>query len=277
MIADLDAEHKAQVEADLYYKGLKPAVEAANAVIKAANALENATITAIPDQTYTGKAIEPAVEVKDATGNVIDAKAYTVSYENNVNAGTAKVIVSSSTPEDPTGHQTATFTIKPADASGAVVTVGNKTYTGKALEPITKVVVNGKTLAEGTDYTVAYENNVKVGKATVTITAQGNYTGTAAKAFVVKPGKANITSIKAGKKKATVKIKAIPGATTYKIAYKQRGTSYKYKYVTTSATAKTIKGLKSGKVYKVKVLAYTKVGNKSYYTGYSTIKTVKVK
>ena len=277
MIDALDTAHKESVKADVYYKALKPALEAAQKVIKAATALENATITAIPDQTYTGKAIEPAVEVKDAANNVIDPNAYTVSYENNINAGTAKVIVSSKTPENPTGHQTAEFKINPADASKATITVANRTYTGKALKPIVKVVVNGKALAEDTDYTVAYKNNTKVGQAKVTVTAQGNYTGTAAKAFVVKPGKATVTSLKAGKKKATVKIKAIPGATTYKIAYKQRGTAYKYQYKTTTATAKTITGLKAGKVYKVKVLAYTKVNGKSYYTGYSTIKTVKVK
>ena len=126
-------------------------------------------------------------------------------------------------------------------------------------------------------YHNTYKNNTKVGKATMTITAQGNYKGELTKTFVVKPGKATVTSLKAGKKKATVKIKSIPGATTYKIAYKQRGNGYKYKTVKTTSLSKTITGLKSGKVYKVKVLAFTKIDGKTYYTGYSTIKTVKVK
>ena len=125
-------------------------------------------------------------------------------------------------------------------------------------------------------YHNTYKNNTKVGKATMTITAQGNYKGELTKTFVVKPGKATVTSLKAGKKKATVKIKSIPGA-TYKIAYKQRGNGYKYKTVKTTSLSKTITGLKSGKVYKVKVLAFTKIDGKTYYTGYSTIKTVKVK
>ncbi len=56
--------------------------------------------------------------------------------------------------------------------------VTNKTYTGSAIKQNLKITANKtKTLTEGTDYTVAYKNNVNVGKATVTVTYKGDYQG----------------------------------------------------------------------------------------------------
>lgn len=57
----------------------------------------------------------------------------------------------------------------------------NYTYTGKAFTP--NVSISG--LKAGTDFKVAYKNNVNVGTATVTITGMGNYTGTITKNFKI--------------------------------------------------------------------------------------------
>ncbi|MCR4762776.1 MAG: hypothetical protein K5696_04530, partial [Lachnospiraceae bacterium] len=46
----------------------------------------------IPDQTYTGAAIKPAVKVYDGV-KVVDAKNYSVSYKKNAKAGTGEVSV----------------------------------------------------------------------------------------------------------------------------------------------------------------------------------------
>jgi len=51
----------------------------------------NYTVNAILDQTYTGVEITPAVVVKD--GDKVLDSGYTVTYSNNTNVGTAKVIV----------------------------------------------------------------------------------------------------------------------------------------------------------------------------------------
>ena len=51
------------------------------------------SITAIPAQTYTGEAIEPAVTVKDGETTLNRGSQYVVAYKNNVNAGTASVTV----------------------------------------------------------------------------------------------------------------------------------------------------------------------------------------
>ena len=50
------------------------------------------TIDAIPEQTYTGNVMKPAITVSDGT-NEIPASEYTVDYTNNSNAGTATVTV----------------------------------------------------------------------------------------------------------------------------------------------------------------------------------------
>ena len=70
--------------------------------------------------------------------------------------------------------------------AGATVTgISNKTYTGKAITPKPIVKIGSKTLKEGTDYTVSYKNNVKVGTASLTITGKSGYTGTITKTFKI--------------------------------------------------------------------------------------------
>ena len=72
--------------------------------------------------------------------------------------------------------------------SKASVTLSTSTYAydGKAKKPGVTVKLNGKTLKNGTDYTVSYSNNTKVGTAKVTITGKGNYTGSVSKTFKIK-------------------------------------------------------------------------------------------
>ena len=48
------------------------------------------------------------------------------------------------------------------------------------------VVLDGATLKEGADYTVAYTNNVEPGTATVTVTGAGKYSGTVSATFTIK-------------------------------------------------------------------------------------------
>ena len=242
-------------------------VEALEQTAKDSSSLENATIAAIADQSYTGKAIEPAVTVTDKAGKEIAAEEYTVIYSNNKDAGTATVTVAAKSSSAYTGSVSATFTITPAALTADMVKVANATYTGKALKPAVSV-------ASGVDYTVAYKNNTAVGKASAVVTGTGNYTGTITKNFIVKPAKESITSLKAGKKQITVAYKAQTGA-KYRVICKASG--LKAIGTNTTATKKTVKKLKSGKTYQVKVRAYKAVDGKTYYGTYSAVKKVKVK
>ena len=93
---------------------------------------------------------------------------------------------------------------------------------------------------------------------------------------VPKPAKVTLKSVKAGKKKLTVKFNAVPYATKYQVKYKKKGSS-KWKTKTTTKTKITLKKLKKGKKYQVKVRAIRVASGKSYYGKYSKKVTKKVK
>ena len=91
--------------------------------------------------------------------------------------------------------QTAVADITALDISGATIaTIANKSYTGKAITPAPKVVLNGRALVKGTDYTLSYKNNTNVGTATVTVTGKGNYKGTASTSFKIVQASQTITA-----------------------------------------------------------------------------------
>ena len=96
---------------------------------------------------------------------------FTPADADNYNAASVKVAVK----------------VAPKDLAKDVVTITapGQIYTGAALEPALTVVYNGVTLAAGTDYDVAYANNVEVGTASYTVTFKGNYTGTASGTFAI--------------------------------------------------------------------------------------------
>ena len=70
-------------------------------------------------------------------------------------------------------------------SSARVSAIPSQTYTGSAITPTVTVTYDGATLTEGTDYTVAYSNNVSPGTATVTITGIGGYTGSTSVTFTI--------------------------------------------------------------------------------------------
>lgn len=71
--------------------------------------LANATVSSIANQTYTGSAITPSITVKDGSKTLVKDTDYTVSYSNNVNAGTATVTITGK--GNYTGTRTLNFTI----------------------------------------------------------------------------------------------------------------------------------------------------------------------
>ena len=223
-------------------------------VTVAAKAID-ATMFAVDtaDATYSGKAVAGRV----ASEELIEGADYEVVYSDNVNAGTAKVVISgkgnyagtlnysfkinkaipvytaptglttgygqtlgevtlpagfswqdaSSTSVGAAGEHEfpATFTpadtanyevvrdvsvrvdvaAKAIDASMFTVDTADATYSGKAMTGR----VASKELAEGTDYEVAYSDNVNAGTAKVAITGKGNYAGTLSYTFEINKAK----------------------------------------------------------------------------------------
>ena len=74
------------------YNGTKTAKTNVVAVGAYKNISET-TVSSIGNQTYTGSAITPAITVKDGTKTLVNGTDYSVSYSNNVNAGTATVTI----------------------------------------------------------------------------------------------------------------------------------------------------------------------------------------
>ena len=71
----------------------------------------------------------------------------------------------------------------------------NFTYNGQPLEPDPIVKIGDQMLTKDTDYTVAYDNNVNVGTATITVTGIGSYTGISGSiTFTIAPATLTIAS-----------------------------------------------------------------------------------
>ncbi len=111
---------------------------------------------------------------------------YTYSYDNNVEIGIATVIYTGVNAYSGTVKKT--FKITGTSIKRAAVTgfESKVLYNGKRITfDSIKVVNAGTELAEGRDYTVSYKNNVKAGKATLTVTGIGAYTGSVSKNFSI--------------------------------------------------------------------------------------------
>lgn len=134
---------------------------------------------------YTGQPLEPKVTVTVDGQTLTQDTDYTVTYENNIQPGTAEVLVQGQ--GDYTGQVRVEFTIEepakpepaPTELKAENVALESSRFasTGKPIQPKLTVTVDGKVLTEGTDYTVAYENNTQPGKAQAIVTGIGSYTG----------------------------------------------------------------------------------------------------
>lgn len=90
---------------------------------------------------------------------------------------------------------TCEIVVKKSIADAEIANIKSQTYTGKAIKPAVKVVYGKKTLKKGTDYTVSYENNKKIGEATVVIKGKGSYHGTVKKTFTIKAKKGSVHTV----------------------------------------------------------------------------------
>lgn len=160
--------------------------------------------------------------VTPATGNYATVEGITA--ERVVDAGKAQAprragdtpdisnaidVTATSTTADPSGETSYTFTMPGADydvevtvdfksrtaITGATITLAQTSYTydGEAKEPAVSSVVLGSTTLTSSDYSVDYSDNVDAGTATVTVTGQRTYTGTATTTFTI--GKAQLSDL----------------------------------------------------------------------------------
>ena len=191
-------------------------------------AIGQAACSRIADQTYTGNAIQPSFTVTYNNKTLVKGTDYTVSFKNNVNIGTATVIITGKGNFE--GNKEITFKItEPSDIS--VDEIADQTYTGSALKPEVVVKAGTKVLKKSVDYYVSYRDNTNVGTATAKITGRGNYKGSYTTTFKIVPCAISQVTIReiadktySGKKiepyiKLTYKNKSLKRGTDYTVSY----------------------------------------------------------
>ena len=155
------------------------------ATFKLTKDIASLTVDDLNDVTYTGSAIKPNLVVTDAACGytLVNGTDYTLSYANNVNAGTATVTVTGM--GNYTGSIQKTFVIARKSISGATVTLGAAlTYTGSAQnQSVSRVTVDGLSAT----YEVSANTATAAGTYTLTVTGTGNFTGSTTKQFTVAP------------------------------------------------------------------------------------------
>ncbi|MGN0633102.1 MAG: right-handed parallel beta-helix repeat-containing protein [Oscillospiraceae bacterium] len=147
-------------------------------------------------------------------------------------------------------------------------------YTGSQIKP--KISTK---LEKNLDYTVSYGKNTATGIGTVKITGKGSFTGTVKYSFYIKPKKTAVKTLSSSSQKMRLEWKKTAGCSGYEIEYStsSKFTSAKKLFVSSDSTAKTIKGLKSGKKYYVRIRAYKNYQGKKLYGAWSDVKSVKIK
>ena len=131
--------------------------------------------------TYSGAELKPTVRVYinrgvQADEQLIENTDYTVTYSDNINAGTATATITGIGAYS--GSKNVTFTIEPKKIDSPTFDglKSEYTYTGQAIEP-EFTLMDGDTVIPSSEYEVIYSDNTEVGTATVTIkdASGGNY------------------------------------------------------------------------------------------------------
>ncbi len=141
---------------------------------------------------------------------------YTVSYTNNLAAGTATMTLTGT--GDYTGSKRVTFRI-----TGTAFTTKNirieadsfrtsMAYTGKSLtqNKVKLTTKNGTALSYGRHYTISYKNNLKKGTATMTFTAKpaSGYSGSFKKTFKIAAAALTDAAVGEPEEGATIRLSA---------------------------------------------------------------------
>ena len=145
-----------------------------NFTVQQSKNIDSATVTGVASRVYTGSAVSQSPVVKLGSTTLKKDTDYTLSYLNNVKAGTATIVIKGK--GSYSGTKRVNFKIVKASMQRTAVSVASQKYkNGKAVKPNPTVRYLGKTLKKGTDYKVSYQNNKKRGYASLTVRGIGNF------------------------------------------------------------------------------------------------------
>lgn len=206
-------------------------------------------VAKIPEQVYTGQPIRPKVDVIGLTEGVD----YTVYYSDNTEVGLAYAVIYGK------GNY------------GSKKTVSFRIAAPASAKPETGTSPGRPTI----EWTVSTENGANVGTGRDLWASERDTTVRAL------PRGTTISSLKAGKRKITVRWKKVSGVKGYQIQYSMsRNFKSRKKTRTVSGAGNSkcvLKGLKAKKRYYVRIRTYKKVNGKKKYSAWSAAPKVKVK
>ena len=243
--------------------------------------LEYASVSGITSKGYTGKELTQSPVVKLAGKTLKLNTDYYLAYKNNINAGKATLAVKGM--GNYKGVSVQYFTINPVSVKNATITgIVSKVYTGSALTQTPVVKIGTKTLKLDTDYYLAYKNNINTGKATIAIKGKGNYNNVAVRYFAINPKPSWIASLSSPK---TKQIKITWGKRTQISGYQLEISTNKsfakpkmQKNVYDPAKlSMTVTVAKANTTYYVRIRSFKKTSDKTYFSTWSAVKTVKTK
>ena len=246
------------------------------------------------DKVYRGSPINADVNMYYNNIKLERGKDYRVKdYVNNENVGTASATVKGI--GNYTGERTMTFEISAKNIYDLPYTpnLSDKTYTytGNALTPKVEftftvtgkqnAVLGKRILTEGTDYTISYVDNKKVGVANVMVIGKGNFTGSRIMSFKIRPQETKLKKLVKGKKqikaKWAEKEKQVTGYVVMCSTKKDFSSNVKKVKVKKGTKKYTFKNLKSKKKYFVRVRTYKKAAGMTYYSEWSNVLKIKTR
>lgn len=236
-------------------------------------------------QTYSYDSNNNLIKVicKDSKGKTDSTTTYSYDKNNNL----IKKIY-----KDSNYSETHSYTYK--KVSSSICRIGNRinvefastTYNGKSKKP--NVTIDDSydgTLLKGVDYSISYSNNVKPGKAKIKIVflnTMDNDNDLFQKPITItfdiippKPTEVKASSVS----KNSVKLSWTKASnTTGYVIYKYISSERKYiKIGVTADSSFVVKNLKSNTTYKFAVKSYKKTDSGNFYSGYTSLITVKTK
>lgn len=151
--------------------------------------LKDAQIKAISIQDHTGKEVKPELSISYQGTILKNGEDYTVSYQNNINAGTATALIKGKGAYH--GEKEITFEIR-KNLQKAIVTgiPAEMEYTGKPLTPVPVIRYGDDLLVEGRDYRLYYFRNIEgegpEHAGAITAEGLGDYYGGFYKEFIIR-------------------------------------------------------------------------------------------
>ena len=247
---------------------------------------EAATIEDIPAVTYTGEQQRPApVLFVESYGDLVEGTDYTVSYGENVNAGTGTVTVNGIGRF--CGSLTKEFTIEPM-AVKPKVTLSKRIYTWNNKDRKPEVTVKiGDTVLEVSQYTLSWPNDCKSdGTCWVNASLTGNYSGKISASYKINPKGTSLSGLKAASRTITatwtkqaskMSVSRITGYQLQYSRYKSFKSAKKVNVKGYSKATRKLTNLKSSSKYYVRIRTYTKKDDTTYFSVWSGAKSIKTK